>query len=245
MPISQQFLSDIASSLRIVGAPAATQPGVPLTLGLSPELGPIQASNLLNQAVNFDLTDGQLVGDLTGNVPVANLGNIVNQPIDLAMAGDLTGKLTGALPVATLLQAVPRVTIAWEVRDEAGHLLRADEDFVAPDGLTSLFFNLLLLPEFQQAGLTMPAAVKRIVSATVTLRTGTPGVLPPLPKSKKAAKALILGLGDEVVATVKVPGVTILMPVIPFPRMLVMAKDLNFQGPVAIILPQDSFVSSV
>ncbi len=251
MPIPKQLLSDIASSLRIVGAPPAAEPGVPLTLGLSPLLGPIQLSSVVDKLINLQLVDGKLAGELTGDLPVSGVGGIVDRPLDLDLAGDLTGTLTGALPVATLVQAVPRITIAWEVRDEANKLLRSEEHYVAPDGTANLFFNLLLLPEFEQAGLTTPAAVKRIVSATVTLSSGTPNVVaPPAPfsaraKAKKLAKRPVTALGDEVSVTLKVPGVTILMPVIPIPRMLVMAKDLNFHGPVAIILSQDSFAGSV
>src|SRR5688572_18959120 len=120
MKIPKQLLSDIASSLRIVGAPAAAEPGIPLTLGLSPELGPIQLSELVDKLVNLDLADGTLDGALTGDLPVGSVGGIVDRPIDLDLAADLTGRLTGALPVAALLQAVPRITIKWEVRNEAG-----------------------------------------------------------------------------------------------------------------------------
>jgi hypothetical protein len=223
-------LIDILDSLGLqpVG-PTSVSPGVPITIGVVPDISQVQITDVQLVDVDLDLIGKGVIftnttpddPSPTPSVPLP-IHNLTTVPPSLTpgVQGFL-GTIKGKLPVAVPREIQPSLHVSWQATDIGGNDLIASGDAIAPNGLNQALLTVLFLPEFVEltSGLGPPPTTTRRVSATVTLVAG-------------AATA-----GPRMIGPVD-----ILVPQVPLPMVLVMFVDKPYKGPALIMVPSNSAI---
>lgn len=232
MPLTQQ-LTDMAALLSIVGAPGTAQPGQALQLGLAPPISPINFTEFVDKDLSLDFIAKQVMFTnknfaAPGWIDDKNIAKILpfftlTPPIAADPSGvpGLVGKLTGKLPVPVPSTAAPTIAVQWVVTDDANNVLAQGTDFLAPNGLANPTLDITFLPEFARFEGVTPAATGRKITAKVTLSAGVDS------------------------AQRDIGPIRILIPVIPFPKVLALTLHTNFQGAALIMVPGVSAINNI
>jgi hypothetical protein len=224
-----QQLADMIAQLNIVGAPVTANPGQAVHLGLAPPPTAVSFTDIIdrNISVSFiakdvvftrkDFASPTWLDDpaIAKVLPFFNL-TAVPPTADPSGVPGVLAHLTGVLPVAVPSVAAPRMTVAWTVTDDAGMVLVESTDFLAPGGLDQPTVDITFLPAFVRFDGTAAGVTGRKIKATVTLTAGTS------------------------TRTADVGPVRVLVPVIPFPKVLALTIGINFLGPAIIVVPDVS-----
>jgi len=221
------LLAELGSALHISGLPAMANPGQSIVAGLAPPLGTLSFTDIIERDISLDLIGKDVVftntafgspgwiddAAITKIQPLFNFAAAI-PTLDPSGVPGLIGRLKGKFPIAVPSQAVPKLTVAWQITDDAGTVLLEGEDFQAPAGLASPTLDVAFLPAFVVFDGGVPAPVGRRISARVTLQAGSESW------------------------TGTIGPVRVLIPAIPFPKVLALTLDTEFRG-AALILVQD------
>jgi hypothetical protein len=197
-----------------------------------------------------DITKATFVSDseIVKILPMFNLSNV---PIDLnttatALQGALTvppdasgtpgllGLLAGKLPIPVSTELPVRVTVNWTVQAQAPGSenwqdLSENQDFIAPNGLSNVRLELLLIPNFVEHGGTDPQMHYLRLLAHVTLQAG-------LNPSTNAPYSAAKDLESPVVKVALEVGV---------PTVLALTQLRDFDGAALVLVPGNSPFASV
>lgn len=229
-----QQLANMGALLTIAGVPAIVQPGEHVLVSLHPPLSLLNFTTIEEKDINLNFIAKEVVfsnvnladpafvedSDISKIMPLFNLLTLP-PTIDNAGVPGLIGKIKGTLPVAIPSQAAPELTILWKIQDDNGNDLTEGSDFFAPGGLTNSTLDIVFSVEFSEFDGTIPPPVGRNIIAEVTLTAGT----------------------DSWTGTVG--PVRVLVPTIPFPKVLAMSLHTNFLGAALIVVPESSAISSI
>jgi hypothetical protein len=231
--ITQQ-LAQMGALLTIVGVPGTANAGQQLNIGLQPALQPLTFTDIVleNLSLDFiakqvvftnkDFTQPGFVDDpaITKILPLFNLA-AVPPSLDPSGVPGLIGKLKGQLPVPVPTTEVPGISVTWEIQDGNGNTLSEGTDFLAPGGLTNVNLDIAFLPAFTGFDGTIPPPSERNIIAHVVLTAGTASF-------------------SRDVGPVKV-----LIPTIPFPKVLALTLHTNFLGAALIMVPDVSAIQDI
>lgn len=230
-----QQLTDLAGLLSIAGAPGFVQPGQSIVATLVPPLSPLSYTEVVEHPINLELILKQVVftdtnfnaagwvedAEITKILPMFNLASSPLPTQDTSGVPGLVGRLKGNFPVAIPTEAVPEMSVEWIVTDDAGNPLVEGSDFLAPNGLANPSLDIVFLPAFERFDGAVPGTTGRKITARVTLTAGGSSV----PRD--------------------VGPVRVLIPVIPFPKVLALTLDSEFRGAALIMVPSGSGVNSI
>ncbi len=231
--LSQQ-LENMGSLLNISGVPSQVQTSQHVVASLAPALSLLNFTEIVMQEIDFDFigkgvvftntdfADPNFAGD-TDITKIAPLFNLLTIPPSNDSSGvqGLIGKIKGMMPVAVPQEAAPDISVTWKVTDDDGNELVEGTDFLAPSGLTNPTLDIVFIVEFTEFDGSSPPPVGRKIVAEVTLTAGTNS-----------------WTGD-------VGPVRVLVPAIPFPKVLAMSEHKNFQGAALIVVPGNSAINTV
>jgi len=234
MPTLAEQLAQAANAFSIAGVPATAQPGQAITASLTPPLTPLHFTDVVNTPVNLDLIAKDVVFsnaniasptfvDDPALVKIKPLFNLITVPptLDNSGAGGLIGKLKGTIALPVPVEAIPRLTVQWEVLDEFDNVLVEGNDFLAPAGLNNPTLDIVFLPAFALFDGNVPPPAIRKIRANVTLTAGT----------------------ETGAATVGPVAITI--PAIPFPKVLALSLNTDFHGASLVMVPGSSAITTV
>ena len=228
------LLTQIGGNLHVSGVPATAQAGQHIVAGVSPALQTISVTEIVDHPVSLDLLAKDVVFSNTAfgtpgwiddpaiakTLPLYNMALAI-PALDNSGVPGLVGKLKGTFPVAVPGEALPKLAITWTVTDDGGNVLAEGSDILAPAGLSNPTLDLVFLPIFARFdGASLPA-VKRFIAASGTLSVGTTSV------------------------PVMIPPIPVLLPVIPFPKVLALTVDSNFRGAALILVSGNSGVTTI
>ena len=231
--LSEQ-LAQAANALNIAGVPATAQPGVPITASLAPPLTALHFTDVVPTDVNLDFIAKDVVFSnanfnspgfvddpaITKIKPLFNLATIPPS-LDTSGVGGLIGKIKGTIPFPIPVEAIPRLTVHWEVLDENDVVLVNGDDYLAPAGVDNATLDVVFLPAFADFDGTIPPPATRKIRANVTLTAGTE------------------------TGTAVIGPVVISVPTIPFPKALVLSRDPDHHGAALVMVPGNSAISTV
>jgi hypothetical protein len=183
MPV-EEHLAALASSLSIVPpAPITLEPGQSLTLGLSPDPGTLQVSELVSTTLDikwitkqvrfqdaFFETDLEALDPtrILGGMPIIS-GGLTGLP---GIPGDL-GQLVGSIEIPSDLTIPVAVTVTWSITDEEDEPLTHGVDYFGPSELTSPALSLVFSPAVDELTSNyVPRFRVRRIRATVQLAAG-------------------------------------------------------------------------
>jgi hypothetical protein len=228
-------LTAMGTALQIAGVPGSAQPGQPIRAGLAPEFEVLRYTDVVPQQVSLNFIAKQVVfSDRNFNDPgfvtdpdiakVLPLFNLASVPPALDNSGvpGLVGRLSGELPVALPVEAWPRLEITWRVRDDAGVDLVEGTHFLAPGGMSNPTLDVTFLPAFARFDGAVPPPAGRRISASVTLSAG--------PTASWSGE---------------IGPVRVVVPTIPFPKVLALTVDPDFQGPALVAVPDSSAINGI
>jgi hypothetical protein len=229
-----QQLAQMGSLLNINGIPSFAQPGQQIVASLSPALTVLHFTEIVQEDISLDfiakdvvftnknILDPAFVEDpaIAKILPLFNL-TAIPPTIDNSGVPGLIGKLKGKIPVAIPSEAAPTLTVNWKIQDDNGNDLIDGTDFLAPAGLGNTTLDVVFLPAFTLFDGTVPPPVGRNIIAVVTLTAG--------------ADSWNGNIGP----------VRVLIPAVPFPKVLALTVDTDFQGPALIIVPGASAITSI
>jgi hypothetical protein len=221
--------------LSIAGIPSTANPGQQLQAFLQPPLSVLNFVDVELHDVDLDLiakdvvfanknlADPNFITD-SNIVKILPLFNLLSVPpsVDNSGVPGLIGKLKGKLPVAIPKTEAPSISVRWRITDDNNNPLVEGTDFLAPGGLTNPTLDITFLPAFSRFDGTVPAPSGRKIFADVTLSAGTTNI-----------------------PQVTIGPARILIPTIPFPKVLAMTVDTNFQGAALIVVPDVSPIAGV
>lgn len=227
-------LANMGALLNIVGIPSSVQPGEPILASLAPPLSLLNFTEIVEQDINLDfiaknvvfsnvnLADPAFVED-PNIAKILPLFNLLTLPPSLDNSGvpGLIGKLKGKFPIAIPTEAAPKLTIIWRIQDDNGNILIEGNEFLAASGLNNPTLDIVFLPNFVAFDGTVPASVGRNILADVILTA------------------------DADTWTGTIGPIRVLIPSIPFPKVLAMSLDRNFQGAALIVVPGSSVISTI
>lgn len=226
-------LAQAADALSIAGVPATAQPGQPITASLAPPLSALHFTDTVDTDVNLDFIAKDVVfsnDDITspGFVDdpalekIKPLFNFATLPpsLDSSGVGGLIGKIKGTIPFPIPVEAIPKLTVHWEVLDESDNQLVEGSDFLAPAGRDNPTLDVVFLPAFVTFDGTLPPPAIRKIQAKVTLTAGT----------------------ETGTATVEA---VVAVPTIPFPKVLVLSLHKDFHGAALVMVPGNSAITTV
>ena len=229
-----QQLTNMGALLNIAGVPPSTQPGEHVIASLVPPLSVLNFTEIVQLPVSLDFIAKDVVFTNTnfaapGFVEDPNitkilpLFNMLTLPpsIDNSGVPGLIGKLKGTLPVAIPSEAAPDISVVWRVEDDNNVVLTEGSDYIAPAGLTNTALDAIFIVAFTEFDGTVPPPVGRNIYADVTLTAGADSWNGPIGP------------------------VRVLVPTIPFPKVLAMSLHTNFQGAALIVVPGSSVISSI
>lgn len=222
-------LQPIADGLAIIGVPPTTEAGVPLSLGLSPQLGPVSFTEILNVPISLDLLAKEVefpntppvnpnAANFLDPTPAASVFSLfdftrVPPATDATTFPGFLGRLTGQFPVPMLKTLVPVFTeIHWQITTDGKTPAVLDEDYIAPLGLDTLAPILAFLPTFVRYTGRGVDLIQRYVSV-----------------SGKVTMA-----GESVDFAVE--PIPISLPAIPIPELIVFSRDKNYHGAKLIFI---------
>lgn len=231
--LSEQ-LAQAAAALSIAGVPATVQPGQPITASLTPPLSALHFTDVVNTEINLDLiakdvvfansdiADPAFVADpaLTKIKPLFNFST-VPPSLDSSGVGGLIGKIIGTIPLPVSVEAIPKLTVHWEVLDENDDPLAEGDAYLAPAGRDNPTLDVVFLPTFITFDGLQPSPAIRKIIATATLTAGTE------------------------TGTATVGPVVVAIPAIPFPKVLVLSRHTDFRGAALVMVPGNSAITTV
>jgi hypothetical protein len=227
-------LSQTASSLNVVGVPSNVQPGQMITASIAPPISALHFTDVVDTMINLDFIAKDVV--FTNKIPtsagfvddpaitkIAPLFNLLTVPPSLDGSGveGLVGKIKGTIPLPIPVEALPKLSVNWRVQDAAGNNLVEGNDFLSPSGLTNTTLEVVFLPAFVLFDGSPPAPTTRRIFADVTLTANTQS------------------------ATATIGPVDVIIPTIPFPKVLALTLDQNFRGASLIMVPGNSAITTV
>jgi hypothetical protein len=209
-PLSATQVDEILAAVRpmvraVLTSAARVEPGQALTASLLPASPQIDASDVVNGALNLGLTLKEIVFNGTGalNVPsegalgddlVGTASIVAAQPfppplpvlngVNTPNPAGTIGQLFGAV---TLPDVRVRIDVTWRVRDSAGTELTEGTHFIATKGVASPDVSVIVPPLFRELRLdTLQNPIGQVfcLSADVVLRLADrslPFTLGPLP----------------------------------------------------------------
>lgn len=204
------------------------QIGVPFKASIAPTIDGIQVTDTLDVPIAFDLIAKEMVfsnaniADSTVLQPVPFVDVTTVPPSTRPGVPGFLGRLSGSLPVP--IQVPIRLEVEWSVRDMADNPLAEASAFMTPSGLTASAVEILFLPAFVELTDTSPIApwVPRKLHARVRLSGG----------------GVTTGWRD-------VPDLTLQVPGIALPLVLVSFLNTNFTGAALVMVPANSWVSGI
>jgi len=191
----------------------------------------------------------------TGGVTPPNLTGATFGPVSPPGVPGVLGSLTGTVPIpveiartASPQELLVRVTVRWRIRDENGNIV-PNVSWTLADGtigttgeviqhLPNNYSDLTVIPTTDLAGLimlTFPVLFVELLGLPRPLARRT---------IEAAVRLDVMSLG---VATdwVELPAVTIDLPVIGIPTVLLLTSDSMFGGEVLVVVPNGSPLDSV
>jgi hypothetical protein len=228
MPTLSEQLQQAAEALSIAGVPATVQPGQPVTASLAPPLTVVQFTEAVPTDVGLDLiakdvvftnsniTDSSFAGD-PALTKIKQLINFTTVPpsLDTSGVGGLIGRIQGTIALPVSVSAIPTVSVRWQVSGTEG------TDFLAPSGFDNPTLDVVFLPAFVTFDGTFPPPVTRTITAEVTL---------------SAAGAT---------GTATIGPVSVAVPAIPFPKVLVLSLHTDHRGAALVMVPGNSAITTV
>lgn len=213
--------------------------------------------------VNTEVLNGATVGGMPISSFIVPVGGLMPPNIADGTFGPVTppgvpgvlGSLSGSVPIpiqvtrnAGVSEPAVRVTIRWRIRDESGNIVPHVNWSLASGAsgttgeiiqhLTTNYRDLTAIPPADLTGL--------LALAFPILFVELLGVPRPLARRtiEAAVRLEVLGLG---VATdwVELPPVTIELPVVGIPTVLVLTTDSMFGGEVLVVVPNGSPLENV
>lgn len=234
VPTLAEQLDLTGSLLRIDGVPGSTAPGQTVHATLGPPLTAIEYIEIQPSDLELDFIAKQVVFSNTAFsspgwvedpaiakiLPMFNLTS-VPPSVDGSGVPGLVGKLKGEFPIAVPIQAAPQLTVGWEIEDDDGNLLAEGSDYLAPGGLNGPSLDVVFLPAFSLFDGSVPPPAGRSIFATVTLTAG-----------------------DET-WTGRIGPARVVLPTIPFPKVLALTLHTEFQGAALIMVPDVSAINGI
>lgn len=234
MPDLAQSLQQAGSLLRIEGLPATVSPGQTVRASLGPPLTALEFVEIQPSAIDVNFIAKEVVftkqnfaaagfvedPNITKVLPLFNLA-AVPPAVDASGVPGLIGKLRGTIPVAVPTTTAPQLTVVWSVEDDAGAVLAEGAEYLAPGGLNAPTLDLIFLPAFTLFDGTVPPPAGRRVFAQVTLQAG----------------------GQNWAG--QIGPARVVVPVIPFPKVMALALDTEFQGAALIMVPDVSAINGI
>lgn len=231
----------MAGPTTITGVPAFANPGEMIRASLAPAVETTTVTEIVNRAVSFDFIAKQVVFSNKNYAPpgstvptdswiedsnvakILPLFNLLTVPPSADSSGvpGLIGTVNGTIPMTVQTDVLPTLAVEWTVTDEAGNTLSNHDHFEAPGGLSGPTLDIMFAPEFERFDGTVPPPVTRTIKARVTITAG--------------------GVSE----TRDLPPVSVLLPKLPFPKVLALTVHADFQGPALVVVPDGSGVVSI
>lgn len=221
--------AELLASLTLQPSSTTAEIGVPVAFTIHPELSTVQVAEVQMVDVDFEFMAKGFVfatADLddpttTGTLPIQDL--VSNPPAVTPGVPGLLGRLRGRMPVAVPVEIAPRLEVEWKVTDDRGRDLIARGDAVASAGAGGTSQSVLFLPEvIELINDDDPGTTPRRVSATVTMFAGSTNV------------------GTRMLGPVVIQVRRLAMPTI-----LAMFLHRNYTGPILIVLPEETWISTL
>lgn len=221
--------AELLASLTLQPSSTTAEIGVPVAFTIHPELSTVQVAEVQMVDVDFEFMAKGFVfatADLddpttTGTLPIQDL--VSNPPAVTPGVPGLLGRLRGRMPVAVPVEIAPRLEVEWKVTDDRGRDLIARGDAVASAGAGGTSQSVLFRPEvIELINDDDPGTTPRRVSATVTMFAGSTNV------------------GTRMLGPVVTQVRRLAMPTI-----LAMFLHRNYTGPILIVLPEETWISTL
>lgn len=207
------------------------QIGVPFSAGIAPSIDGVQVTDTLDVPITFELiakgmvfADDTLSGPTSTSVlqplPFINF-TTVPPSVSNGVPG-LLGRLSGSLPVP--IQVPVKLEVQWSVRDSGDNPLAEQSAFISPSGLGAPTVDILFLPAFVELTDTVPVA-------------------PVVPRKLHAE--VRLSAGSVTTSWRDLPDLTLQVPGIVLPLVLVSFLNTNFTSAALVMVPAHSPLTGV